>query len=110
MGNLHEGGKRSNFRFLCREDQTCRESCLGPPLLSCPTAPEGCDRWELSSDVYTSLSIVSFWGPERLSNDEILENMILEKLWKEWEAEGDNVIDEEPARKEAHHKEIILVI
>ncbi len=32
-GNVHKGEKRNNFRFLCSEDQTCRESCLGPAVL-----------------------------------------------------------------------------
>jgi len=42
------------------------------------------------------LIIVTFLGPERLSNDEILENRILEKVAgkKELEAQAEHVVPE----------------
>jgi hypothetical protein len=54
------------------------------------------------------LIIVTFLGPERLSNDEILENRILEKVAgkKELEANGEPVV-EEPTKTDANHKEVV---
>lgn len=56
-----------------------------------------------------ALIIVTFLGPERLSNDEILENRVLEMVAgkKQLEAEGENVVGEEARKNETHHKEVV---
>ena len=53
--------------------------------------------------------VVTFLGPERLSNDEILENRILEQVAgkKELEAVGENVVGEEGNKNVTHHKEVV---